>query len=67
VVRFIDKVYRNNSIGTSNALSFIDRAVKGAVMTNFGAVKGPEGAAISGKRSRGGLAGPGNPGNCSCQ
>jgi hypothetical protein len=36
-------------------------AVKGAVMANFGAVKGPEGAVVSGKRSREGLAGPGNP------
>jgi hypothetical protein len=37
-------------------------AVKGAVMANFGAVKGPEGAVVSGKRSREGLARPGNPG-----
>jgi hypothetical protein len=40
---------------------FIHRALKGAVMTNFGAVKGPEGVVVSGKRSCGGLAGPGNP------
>jgi hypothetical protein len=41
-------------------------AVKGAVMGNFGAVKGPVGAVVSGKRSRGGLAGPGNPGPYQC-
>jgi hypothetical protein len=37
-------------------------AVKGAVKGNFGAVKGPEGAVVSAKSSREGLAGPGNPG-----
>jgi hypothetical protein len=36
-------------------------AVKGAVNANFGAVKGPKGAVVSGKRCREGLAGPGNP------
>jgi hypothetical protein len=37
-------------------------AVKGAVKGNFGAVKGPEGAAVLAKSSREGLVGPGNPG-----
>jgi hypothetical protein len=36
-------------------------AVKGAVKGNFGAVKGPEGAVVTAKSSREGLAGPGNP------
>jgi hypothetical protein len=37
------------------------RAVKRAVMANFGAVKGPKWAVVSEKMSREGLAGPGNP------
>jgi hypothetical protein len=35
--------------------------VKGAVRAKLGAVKGPEGAVVSGKSSREGLSGPGNP------
>jgi hypothetical protein len=35
-------------------------------MAKFGAVKGPEGAVVSGKRSREVLAGPGNPDTALC-
>jgi hypothetical protein len=53
IVVLLIPIYVNN---------LLQRAVKGAVQGNFGAVEGPKRAVNSGKSSRQGLAGPGNPG-----
>jgi hypothetical protein len=58
VVRFIERKITQSVPGMH---LFIHGSVKGAVMANCGAVKGPKGAVVSGKKGRGGLAGPGNP------